>query len=70
MWQSQVEIEHYSVAYFYRITMFKALQRRTSVKGEAHTHCVNVVSFQFHSAFEPPHLTEILRYSASNAVMR
>ena len=25
MWQSQVEIEHYSVAYFDRITTFKVL---------------------------------------------
>ena len=25
MWQSRVEIEHYSVAYFERITAFKAL---------------------------------------------
>jgi len=25
MWLSQVEIEHYSVAYFERITAFKAL---------------------------------------------
>ena len=25
MWQSQIEIEHYSVAYFDRITAFKAL---------------------------------------------
>ena len=25
MWQSQIEIEHYSVAYFGRITVFEAL---------------------------------------------
>ena len=25
MWQSRVEIEHYSIAYFDRVTMFKAL---------------------------------------------
>ena len=25
MWQSQVEIEHYSIAYFNRVTAFKAL---------------------------------------------
>ena len=37
-WLSQVEIEHYSIAYFNRITRFKALQCRTSVKGRAHTH--------------------------------
>ena len=31
MWQSRVEIEHYSVAYFDRITMFEALKCSTSV---------------------------------------
>ena len=40
VWQSRVEIEHYSVD---RIAAFQALHRRTSVKGEAHTCCVNVV---------------------------
>ena len=44
MWQSQVEIEHYSVVYFDRITAFKVLYRRTSIKGGADMHCVNVVS--------------------------
>ena len=53
MWQSQVEIEryvavlrveieHYSIAYFDRVIVFKALQRRTSVKGGAHTHYVDL----------------------------
>ena len=41
MWQSRVEIEHYFVAYFSRITVFEALQRGASVKGGAHTHSVN-----------------------------
>jgi len=41
MWQSQVEIEHYSVAYFARITSFEALKRGASVKGGAHTRWVN-----------------------------
>ena len=38
MWQSHVEIEDYSVAYFdhHRITAFKALYRCTSVEGGAH----------------------------------
>ena len=36
MWQSQVEIEHYSVAYFARIAVFKALLHGASVKGWAH----------------------------------
>ena len=44
MWQSRVEIEHYSVAYFARIAAFEALLRGTSVKGGIHTHCVNVAS--------------------------
>ena len=41
MWQSQVKIEHYSVAYFDCVIMFKALQDRTSFKGGAHTHSVD-----------------------------
>ena len=44
MWQSRVEIEHYSVAYFTHITAFEALLRGTSVKGGVQTRCVNVVS--------------------------
>ena len=36
MWQSRVEIEHYSVAYFDRVTAFKVLSHKTSVKGMAH----------------------------------
>ena len=36
-WQSHVEIEDYSIAYFDRITVFEALHCRTSVKGGAHT---------------------------------
>ena len=41
MWQSRVEIEHYCVAYFARITVFEVLQRGTSVKGGAHMRWVN-----------------------------
>ena len=41
MWQSWVEIEHYSVAYFAHIAVFKALLRETSIKGGAHTCWVN-----------------------------
>ena len=40
VWQSRVEIKHYSID---RIAAFEALQRRTSVKGGAHMRCVNVV---------------------------
>ena len=38
VWQSWVEIVHYSVVYFDRIIAFK---RRTFVKGRAHTRWVN-----------------------------
>ena len=41
MWQSQVEIEQYSVAYFDRITVFEALQHSTYITGGTHTRCVN-----------------------------
>ena len=40
MWQSRVENEHYSVAYFDRTRAFTTLYLRTSVKGGAHTCCV------------------------------
>ena len=43
-WQSQVEIEHYSVAYFNHVTTFKVLQCGTSIKGEVNMHCVNMSS--------------------------
>ena len=51
MWQSRVEIEHYSVAYFARIAAFKAFQRGTFVKGGAHMRYVNLP--RLHSAYEP-----------------
>ena len=45
MWQSQVEIEHYSVANFICITTFEALEDRTSIMGTVHTcSYVNVSS--------------------------
>ena len=42
MWQSWVEIEHYSVAYFKHVTTFKVLQCVTSNKGEVNMQCVNI----------------------------
>ena len=36
MWQSQVEIEYYFIAYFDRVTVFEALYHKTSIKGGAH----------------------------------
>ena len=44
VWQSWVEIKHYSVAYFDHVTALQVLKRRTLVKGRAHMCCVNVVS--------------------------
>ena len=41
MWQSRVEIEGYSVAYFDRIAAFEAPYCWTSVKGEAHMRFVD-----------------------------
>ena len=43
MWQSRVEIKHYSVAYFDHITAFKVLYRSTSIKGGAHTRYVDLL---------------------------
>ena len=37
MWQSRVEFEGYSVAYFNRISAFEASYRWTSTKGGTHT---------------------------------
>ena len=45
MWQSREEIKHYSVVYFNRITVLKALYYRTSVKGGAHMHVSNIHEF-------------------------
>ena len=48
MWQSQVEIKHYSieysVAYFDHVTALQVLKCKTSVKGGARMCCVNGVS--------------------------
>ena len=65
----RVEIECYSVAYFYRVTAFKVPYLRTSVKGGAQTQCVIaliVTTFTQH-VLAPP-LTEVRRYGALNAV--
>ena len=50
MWQSQVEIEHYSVRMHYRI--------QSAVKGGVHMCCVNVVSiYEFTVCIRAPLLT-------------
>ena len=40
MWQSQEEIELYSIPYC--VTVFKVLYCRTSIRGGAHMCCVDV----------------------------
>ena len=70
MWQSRVEIEDYSVAYFDRITVFEAPYRWTSVKGGAHTRFVDawIANESTKRVWAPP-LTEVQRYGALNAAM-
>ena len=71
MWQSQVEIEHYSVAYFDCITTFKVLKRSTSLKGGAYTRYVDLSGIDAASLhiWAPP-ITEVLYYSASSRNMQ
>ena len=38
MWQSWVEIKHYSTVYFNRVAVFEVLWCSTSIKGGAHMH--------------------------------
>ena len=71
MWQSRVEIEGYSVAYFDRIVAFEAPYRWASVKGGAHTHFVDVwISHESTKRIWAPPLTEAQQYGASEATMR
>ena len=66
MWQSWVEIKHYSVVYFDLVTALQVLKRRTLVKGGACTCWVNVVSIH-----EFTHcVLEVLHYSALNMVVQ
>ena len=69
MWQSRVEIQGYSVAYFDRFAAFEALYRWTSVKGGAHMHFVD--SLDIHTSTKyvwAPPLTEAQQYGASKAM--
>ena len=71
MWQSCVEIEGYSVAYFNRIAAFEALCRWTSVKGGAHMRFVD--SLDIHASMKhvgAPPLMEVQWYGASNTAMQ
>ena len=71
MWQSRVEIESYSVAYFGRIAVFEALYHWISVKGGAHMCFVDLLDVHASTKciWAPP-LTEVQRYGASNTVMQ
>ena len=71
MWQSCVEIEDYSIAYFDRIAAFEALYHWTSVKGGVHMHFVD--SLDIHASMKHVWtlpLMEVQRYSTSDTAMR
>ena len=71
MWQSRVEVEGYSVAYFDRIAAFKAPYRWTCVKGGAHTRFVDAwISNESTKCIWAPPLIEVQQYGASKAAMR
>ena len=71
MWQSQVEIEGYSVAYFDRIAAFEAPYRWTSIKGGAYTRFVDAwISNESMKRIWAPPLKEVQWYGASNTAMR
>ena len=54
MWQSRIEIEYYSVAYFERITEFDALLRWTSAKGGALCKRMNIWCVHVARVWAPP----------------
>ena len=59
VWQSRVEIEHLFLAYFDRIN---AQERKTSVKGGTHMHCVNMSSIhEFTQCVLFPPILEVSR---------
>ena len=71
MWQSRVEIEGYSVAYFDHIAVFEAPYHWTSAKGGAHTRFVDAwISNEPTKCIWAPPLMEVQQYGASKAVMR
>ena len=70
VWQSRVEIEGYSVAYFDCIVAFEAPYCWTFVKGGAHMRFVDLLDIHVTTkrVWAPP-LTEVQRCGASNTVM-
>ena len=71
MWQSRVEIEGYSIAYFESIVAFEAPYCWPSVKGGAHMLFVD--SWDIHTSTKRVWalpLTEAQRYGSSKATMQ
>ena len=71
MWQSRLEIEGYSVAYFDHIAAFEVPYCWTSVKGGAHTRFVD--SLDIHATTKciwAPPLMEDQQYGALKEAMR
>ena len=71
IWQSRVEIEGYSVAYFDRIVAFEAPYCWTSIKGGTHMRFVD--SWDIHTSTkrnDVSPLTEAQRYGTSKPTMR
>ena len=71
MWQSRVEIEGYSIAYFDRIATFETPYRWTSVKGGGHMRFVDLLDIHASTkhVWALP-LMEVQWYGASNVAMR
>ena len=71
VWQSRVEVEGYSVAYFDRIAVFEVTYRWTSIKGGAHMHFVD--SLDIHASMKhvwAPPLMKVQWYGTSNTAMQ
>ena len=71
VWQSCVEIEGYSIAYFDHIAAFEAPYCWTSVKGGAHTSFID--SLDIHATTKhvwAPPLMEDQQYGTSKAAMQ
>ena len=71
MWQSRVEIEGYSVAYFDHIAAFDVPYLWTSIKGGAYKRSVDLwdVHASTYHVWAPP-LTEVQRYGGLKAAIQ
>ena len=66
MWQSHVEIEDYSVAYFDHIA---AIYHETSIKGRAHSHFVDSLeSYEACMSPTPNRSTAIWYFERSDVI--